>query len=145
MNPLVSLYSRTVVAGAFALVIPLAGNAADNAPPEALYVKVFPDRYVAAGKPFADVAALAAWAKPIVIRTLWLDTCGSASTKQLLAAVERFQSTYPDGIQIRALSADEAGCASTANSETSSVTDGKSARVDAAYFATDESGHSMLP
>jgi len=145
MNPLVSLYSRTVIAGAFAFAIPLAGIAADNAPPEALNVKIFPDRYVAAGKPFADVAALAAWAKPIVIRTLWLDTCGSASTKQLLAAVERFQSTYPDGIQIRALSAEEAGCVSAASNETRAVTDGKPGRADAAYLASDESGRSMLP
>ena len=141
MNPLVSLYSRTVISGAFALVVPLAGNAADNAPPEALNVKVFPDRYVAAGKPFPDVAALAAWARPIVIRTLWLDTCGPASTKQLLAAVEQFQSTYPDGIQIRALPQGEAGCASAAGSETSF----QPGHTDAAYLAADESGRSILP
>src|SRR5262249_45040531 len=103
-RPIVSLYSRTFIALGLALLMPRSVMAADNVPPEALNVKVFPDRYVAAGRPFADVAALAAWAKPILIRTLWLDTCGPASTKQLLAAVERFQSDYPEGIQIRALS-----------------------------------------
>ena len=87
---LASLFHRTVVAGGFSLVIPFSGMAADNAPPEALNVKVFPDRYVAAGKSFADLAGLEAWAKPILLRALWLDNCSPASTKQLLAAVERF-------------------------------------------------------
>src|SRR5215470_4648902 len=112
VRPLVSLYSRTLIAVGLAILISQSPMAADNVPPEALSVKVFPDRYVAAGRSFADVAALAAWAKPILIRTLWLDTCGPASTKQLLAAVERFQSVYPEGIQIRALSPEDARCES---------------------------------
>ena len=91
---------RTVVATAVGAVFPLAGLAADNVPPEALNVKVLPDRYVAAGKQFVDLAALEAWAKPIQIRTLWLDSCGNTSTKRLLAAVERFHAVYAEGGQI---------------------------------------------
>ena len=143
-SPLVSLYSKTVIAGGFAVIIPLSTMAADNLPPETLNVKVFPDRYVAAGRPFADVAALAAWAKPIVIRTLWLDTCGPGSTKQLLAAVERFQSSYPEGIQIRALSPKDAACES-ATTDGSRITELRDRPADPEYLAADESGRSMLP
>lgn len=145
MNALVSLYRRTVAAAAFALVIPLSGIAADNAPPETLNVKVFPDYYVAAGRAFADVASLAAWAEPILIRTLWLDTCSPASTKQLLAAVERFQSMYPEGIQIRALPPGESGCVSAMDNKSTMPTNAKAPSADAGYFASDESGRSMLP
>jgi hypothetical protein len=96
-HPIVSRGCMALVAGGFALVLPLSGVALDNAPPEALSVKVFPDRYVAAGKPFSDLAALETWAKPIRIRVLWLDSCGPASTGQLLAAVERFHRVYVEG------------------------------------------------
>ena len=94
---LASLFHRTVVAGGFSLVIPFSGMAADNAPPEALNVKVFPDRYVAAGKSFADLAGLEAWAKPILLRALWLDNCSPASTKQLLAASSGFIRRFRTG------------------------------------------------
>jgi hypothetical protein len=144
MNALVSLYRKAIVAGGLALVIPFAGIAADNVPPETLNVKVFPDHYVAAGRVFADAGSLAAWAKPILIRTLWLDTCSPASTKQLLAAVERFQSVYPEGIQIRALPPGEAGCSSAIGSG-SDAASSKAATVDTAYLATDESGRGVLP
>ena len=43
--------------------------------------------------------------KPILIRTLWLDSCGNASTKQVVAAVERFHSMYAEGVQIRTFDA----------------------------------------
>jgi hypothetical protein len=101
---------RTVVAGALFLLCPLSGLAADNAPPETLNVKVYPDHYVAAGKPFADLASLEAWAKPILIRTVWLDFCGAVSTAQLLDAIARFHAAYPEGIQVRTLSPGDAGC-----------------------------------
>jgi hypothetical protein len=118
----VVLFCRSI---ALALAVPLSASAAGDA----LNVKVFPDRYVAAGRSFTDVAALEAWAKPTRIRTLSLKTCGAASTRQLLAAVERFQSVSVEGIQIRALRLGEPACASG----------------DAEYFATDESGRSVLP
>ena len=73
-------------------------------------MKVFPDRYVAAGKPFSDLAALEAWAKPILIRVLWLDSCGPASTRPLLAEVERFHRVYVEGVQIRTFAAGEPEC-----------------------------------
>src|SRR5512132_1536009 len=95
-HPVVSCCRWTFAAGGLALMLPLSAFGLDSVPPEALNVKVFPDRYVAAGKPFSDLATLEAWAKPIHIRTLWLDSCGTASTKQLLAAVERFHSVYAE-------------------------------------------------
>jgi hypothetical protein len=96
MSANVSRCRWNLVTAGLALILPLSGFTQDNAPPEALNVKVFPDRYVAAGKPFSDLAALEAWAKPIRIRVLWLDSCGPASTKQLLAAVERFHFVYAE-------------------------------------------------
>ena len=69
------------------LALPLPALATDGVPPEALSVKVYTDRYVAAGKPFIDLAALESWAKPIPLRAMWLDNCSHASVPQLLAAV----------------------------------------------------------
>ena len=133
---------RSIVVTALALGFPLAGLAADNVPPEALNVKVFPDRYVAAGKQFTDLAALEAWAKPIAIRTLWLDSCGNASTKQLLAAVERFYAVYAEGVQIRTFAPGDPGCLEP-------VAD-LGTRVFAIpagyeYLATDRSGRGVMP
>jgi hypothetical protein len=144
-HSVVSGYRGTLLAGALVLTFPFAAFAVDNVPPEALNVKVFPDRYVAAGRPFADLAALEAWAKPIRIRTLWLDSCGPASTKQLLAAVERFQAIYAEGIQIRSFRSDEPGCGSAA--ESVSWGREKVTLLPAAneYFASDESGRSRMP
>ena len=136
---------RMLVAGGFALILPLSGLAVDNAPPEALYIKVFPDGYVAAGKPFSDLAALEAWAKPIRIRVLWLDSCGLASAKLLLAAVERFHSVYPEGIQIRTFGPGEAGCVSAAAQ--ANWTEPRVSRLPASneYYATDEFGRGRMP
>ncbi|MCG6873612.1 MAG: hypothetical protein LJE97_00830 [Betaproteobacteria bacterium] len=141
---LASLCRRAGISAGFALVLPLSGIAADNAPPEALYVKVYPDHYVAAGKPFANLAAVQAWAKPILIRTVWLDFCGPVSTKKLLATVERFHSVYSDGIQVRTLSPGEAGCVSSADSKSSSQAAVGSLRADA-DLAADERSRSTRP
>lgn len=120
---LISACCRTVIAGGFALaLLPLPGAAADNAPPETLYVKVFPDHYVAAGKPFADLAALEAWARPILIRSVWLDFCYPASAKEIVSAVERVRATYSSDMQIRMLSAGQERCASEAEHTSSSST-----------------------
>ncbi len=131
--------ARTLVRSTLAaalVVLPLAAFAADNLPPDALGVKVFPDRYVVAGKQFADLASLEAWAKPIMVKTVWIDSCSPASGKQVLAAVERFQTSYTDAIQVRSLSPRDAGCA-TADMV------GRNPGND--YFATDEQGRSLIP
>jgi hypothetical protein len=144
-HSVVSHCRSTIVAGGFALILPLPGLALDNAPPEALSVKVFPDRYVAAGKPFSDLAALEAWAKPIRIRVLWLDSCGSASTGQLLAAVERFHRVYVEGVQIRTFAAGEPPCLGAA--EQASWDGDRVTRelADEAYYAIDQYGRSTIP
>jgi hypothetical protein len=128
-----------VVATGLALSVPLTGLATDNVPPEALNVKVFPDRYVAAGKQFADLAALEAWAKPIRLRTLWLDSCGNASTKQLLAAVERFYVVYAEGVQIRTFGPGDPGCLQPVTSRPEALP------AAYEYLATDLAGRSALP
>jgi len=127
------------------LTLPLWGLAFDNAPPEALNVKVFPNQYVAAGRPFVDLAALEAWAKPIHIRVLWLDSCGPGSTKQLLAAVERFHAVYVEGIQIRTFGSGEPGCISAAEDARGNREIISRLAAGAEYYATDESGRSIMP
>jgi ABC-type sugar transport system substrate-binding protein len=133
---------RTVVAAIFTLALPLAAIAQDSVPPEALSVKVFPDRYVAAGKAFADLAALEAWAKAIRIRTVWLDSCGNTSTKQLLAAVERFHTVYAEGVQIRTLSPGDPGCLEPVAGP---ATRARALPADNQYLVTDRAGRSALP
>ena len=144
-NPIVSRGCRSLVAGGFALILPLSGLALDNAPPEALSVKVFPDRYVAAGKPFSDLAALETWVKPIRIRLLWLDGCGPASTGQLLAAVERFHRVYVEGVQIRTYAADEPACVGAEQASWAARDSVTRAPGDEAYFAADQYGRSTIP
>jgi hypothetical protein len=141
----VSRFRCNLLAAVVVLIFPLGVLALDNAPPEALSVKVFPDRYVAAGKPFSDLAALEAWAKPIRIRVLWLDSCGPESIKPLLAAVERFHSVYVEGIQIRTFAIGEPGCRWEIDS-TALTQDGVSRLpVTDEYHATDQSGRSKMP
>jgi len=141
MKTLASGCRAVLAAGALALTVPATAFAAD-VPPEALNVKVFPDRYVAAGKQFTDLAALEAWAKPIRIRTLWLDSCGNASTRQLLAAVERFYTVYTEGVQIRTFGPGDPGCLAPAAVEASPARPLPAAYE---YLATDRAGRSALP
>jgi len=143
-RPVVSHCRWILIAGSLTFC-PLAAFGQDWVPPEALNVKVFPDRYVAAGKPFSDLAALEAWAKAIQIRTLWLDSCGNASTTQLVAAVERFHSIYAQGVQIRTFAAGAPECVGSAE-QVGGVRDGVSrALADGAYYATDPYGRSTMP
>ena len=138
MNQRSRLHARlTLATAAAALLMPFATLAADNAPPDALNVKVFPDRYVVASMSFTDLASLEAFAKPVVLRSLWLDSCSPASSKQIVAAVERFQTAYEQGIQIRTFSPRSPECASA-----DLVGRGQ---FGTDYFATDESGRSMTP
>lgn len=125
-----------------ALAVPLAASATDSIPPEVLSVKVFPDRYVAAGKPFADLASLDAWARTIHIRTVWLDACGNASATRVLAAAERFQPVYTEGVQIRTLAPGDPGCLEAVPGQTSRL---NALPATAAYLATDRYGRSVLP
>jgi hypothetical protein len=141
MNAFASRCRAALAAGSLALALPVAGLAADNVPPEALNVKVFPDRYVAAGKQFTDLAALEAWAKPIRIRTLWLDSCGNTSTKRLLAAVERFYTVYSEGVQIRTFGPGDPGCLEPV----AFVAPARALPGGREYLATDRSGRSVMP
>ena len=144
-RPVASPSRWLLIAGGFALVLPLSALGLDSVPPEALNVKVFPDRYVAAGKPFSDLAALEAWAKPIRIRTLWLDSCGNASTRQLVAAVERFHSVYAEGVQIRTFAAGAPECLGPAEQVGQARQGVSRALADAGYHATDQYGRSTMP
>jgi hypothetical protein len=79
-------------------------------------------------------------------RRRWLDSCGPASTGQLLAAVERFHSVYLEGVQIRTYAADEPACVGAAEQASWGARDGVTlARGDEAYFATDQYGRSTMP
>jgi hypothetical protein len=141
MKMLASGCRAVLAASALALTVPVAALAADSVPPEALNVKVFPDRYVAAGKQFTDLAALEAWAKPIQLRTLWLDSCGNTSTRQLLAAVERFYAAYAEGVQIRTFGPGDPGCLEPV----AFVAPVRALPGGREYLATDRSGRSVLP
>ncbi len=144
-HPVVARCRWILAAGGLALTLPLSALGLDAVPPEALHVKVFPDRYVAAGKPFSDLAALEAWAKPILIRTLWLDSCGNGSTKQLLAAVERFHAVYAEGVQIRTFATGAPACLGAVERAGWARDAVSRAPTAAAYFATDQYGRSTIP
>jgi hypothetical protein len=131
MNALVITSHRLslVTATVFLLLLSAPVFAVDNAPPRELSVKVFQDHYVVAGRPFSDLAVLETWAKASGTRTLLLTGC-SGSTKQIVAAVERFHTAYPGGIGIRTLAANEPECVSAGED---------------AYYATDDFGQSIMP
>jgi hypothetical protein len=135
----------TVIAAGFALAFPLSGAAADNVPPETLNVRAFSDHYVAAGKPFADLAALEAWARPIVIRSVWLDFCYPPTTRELVSTVERLHSAYSSEMQIRTLHPGEAGCVPEAGHSSQLPAHVGTMRDDTEYLATDAFGRGTLP
>jgi len=103
------------------------------------------DQPLAAGKPFADLASLEAWARPILIRSVWIDFCYPASTQQLVSAVARLHSSYPGAIPLRTLSPGEEGCAPAIGHPSSSQAHETIVHADAEYLATDEWGRSTLP
>ncbi len=144
-RPFSSLCRRAVVVGGFALLFPMSGLAEGNVPPEALNVKVYPDHYVAAGKSFANLASLQAWAKPILIHTVWLDFCGTVSTERLVAAVARFHTAYSEGIQVRTLSLDDARCVSAPDYASRTAADEDLVPAEARLLASHKSNPSTLP
>ena len=141
----VSRWPLHLAAAWFAGALPLVAIAQRTLPPEALNVKVFHDGYVAAGKPFTDLAALEAWAKPIRIRTLWLDSCGKESTGQLLAVVERFHAVYAEGVQIRTFPAGAPECAGARGVDGRGARQARKPAADLAHLATDRHGRSIMP
>jgi hypothetical protein len=141
----VSRCCRTVVAGSLGLILPLSALAVDNVPPEALSVKVFPDRYVAAGRAFTDLGTLESWARPIRIRVLWLDNCNPASVQPVLAAVERFHLAYSEGIQIRTFGPGEPGCVLGNERATWPQDRMMAPPASSEYYSTDEFGRSKMP
>jgi hypothetical protein len=133
-----------IAAVALALALPSSALALEQVPPEALSVKIFSDRYVAAERPFSDLAALEAWATPKRMRVLWLDSCGPASTAYLLAAVERFHKAYADGVQIRTFDSGEPACVVSVG-QVSSSRDRPSDTPGLPYYSSDKSGRSLVP
>jgi hypothetical protein len=93
--------SRAIATAALAVFAPITAVGADSL--AILHVKVFPDHYAVGEQRFSDVAALAAWLKPMAGRTLRLENCGRASTERLVAAVQHFYSLYDEGVTIRYL------------------------------------------
>ncbi|HZA95462.1 MAG TPA: hypothetical protein VE421_04935 [Burkholderiaceae bacterium] len=136
---------RRIAAATLALGLPLSGLALDGVPPESLSVKIFADRYVVAGKPFSDIAALEAWAAPNRTRVLRLDSCGPASTEHLLAAVERFHKVYVEGIQIRSFAAGEPACVGSVEQASSSLNSASEIQTGLPYYPSDKSGRSLVP
>lgn len=100
-------FSRIVVAGGLALMLPLAVFALDPEPGRSVSVSVFSDRYLTAKRQFTDLDALEGWVKSATPRVLRLNGCGATSATRLLAAVERFQHVY---LEIRMSEAGESGC-----------------------------------
>jgi len=128
-----------ILAAALVVASPAAGLAASNVPPETLDVKVFADRYVTAGRQFVDLKALHEWARPILIREVWLDGCGPASAKSLQAASLAFQPEAGRLLRVRMLSPVEGGCATSVPASAVAPAD------ERAYLASDAAGRSILP
>jgi hypothetical protein len=102
------LVSGFVLAAVFGAAVAISGI--DRAAAAGTTVKVFADYYSTDDAWFADLDALEAWMKPRRLHALRLDACGAASTKRLLAVVERLHRAYTDNLEIRALSDGDSGC-----------------------------------
>lgn len=133
-----------LLAGGLALIAPLLAIAADPAPAAAVNVKVFPDHYAVNEQKFKDVAALEASLALANDRVVRLGSCGRASTRSLLAAVERLHVAHPGVIELHTLPAGEPDC-----SPAHAVAIGAQGRIgsfeDSAYFTTDALGRSIMP
>lgn len=105
--PTASRFSRTVVAAALALALPLTGLALDRTSGATLIVTVFADRYVAADVQFPDLDALEALVSPMNPSLVRLEACGPDAATALLAAAERFRDS---NLEMRVLAVAEPAC-----------------------------------
>jgi hypothetical protein len=105
---LASRFSRTAVAGAFALALPLAGLAQERTSGATLIVTVFADRYVADDVSFTDLDALDTLARPMNSTVVRLDGCGPAANDALLAAAKRLRDFH---LELRTLAESDPPCA----------------------------------
>jgi hypothetical protein len=136
---------RIIGAASIALLLPLPALALDSTPSDTLSVRVYADRYVAAGTQFSDVESLAAWAGPARTRVLALDSCGPAATAPLLAAVERFHRVYVDGVRIRTFAPGAPACVGGAEPPRSTGAEPTLPWAALPYYASDTTGRSSVP
>jgi len=133
-----------LIAGGLFLIVPLLAIAACPTPAAVAHVKVFPDHYAVNEQKFADVVALEAALALSDYRVVHLDTCGPASARALLAAVERLHLGDTGVIEVHKRPASELDC-----SQAKSVAIGAQGQIgsskDSAYFATDSFGRSIMP
>ncbi len=126
-----SIQARTVL-GALALALacglPLQAPAEEVAAVSSVRVKVFPDHYAVDGQRMGDALALEAALPADAHAAVRLETCGAASARPLLAAVERLHGARVGVVEIHSLPGGEPGCASG---------DG--------HQATDAAGYGLIP
>jgi hypothetical protein len=115
---------------------------AQPAGPEPVRLTLLGDRYVVGAARFDDLPAVASWVSARGGRVAAIDACSTATTRMLLAAVERFAPAGGQAIEVRALPTAAPDCTPGA--------DGLARRATPAipndeYAATDAAGRSVIP
>ncbi len=131
-----------LIAGALFFIVPLLAIAV--CPTPAVHVKVFTDHYAVNDQKFADVIALEASLALSDHRVVHLDNCGPASSRALLAVVERLHLADTGVIELHKLPASEQDC-SLAKGAPIGTQGRVGSSEDNAYFATDSFGRSIMP
>jgi len=112
------------------------------APPD-YRLTIVPGQYVIGSLHSADIARVEAWLHTGDRHLVAIDLCASATTPQLLAAVEKLEPYTSDVLEIRKMTSNTPAC--TQNDPASEDGDVRGFLRDADYMATDEFGHGLIP
>jgi hypothetical protein len=104
---------------------------------------IIPGQYVIGSLHSADIARVEAWLRKGDRHLVAIDLCASATTPQLLTAVEKLEPYTSDVLEIRKMTSNAAGC--TQNDAASADGDVHGFLRDVDYMEIDEFGYGLIP
>ena len=108
-----------------------------------LRLTIAPEYYVVGTARFNNVASVQAWLVYKRTRVGAIDRCASTAEPRLLSALERLYPRPGEVLELRSLPPDAPDCTRDAAASNGGGVKGFLREED--YFATDESGHSLIP
>ena len=100
---------------------------------------IVPGQYIIGPVRSADIARIEAWLGKGDRRVVAIDRCASATTPQLLIAVEKLEPYTTEVLEIRRITSNTSGCPALADGDVHGFL------RDIDYLETDEFGHSLIP
>jgi len=104
---------------------------------------IIPGQYVIGPVHSANIARVEAWLGKGDRHLVAIDRCATATTPQLLIAVEKLEPYTSDVLEIRKMTSNTPGCTQDDPTSADGVVHGFLRDVD--YMETDEFGYSLIP